>query len=53
MDYIPGPDLERLLPSLAPIEKKTTSERIKGEVDEVRQIPALVYFGNFCTLALY
>jgi aminoglycoside phosphotransferase (APT) family kinase protein len=46
MDYIPGANLERLLPSLTPIEKKTNTKRIKDAVDELRRIPAQGYFGN-------
>ncbi|KAJ5492698.1 hypothetical protein N7539_001444 [Penicillium diatomitis] len=46
MDYIPGTDLEKLLPSLTTIEKKAISARIKCAVDELRQIPAQGYFGN-------
>jgi hypothetical protein len=46
MDYIPGTDLEKLLPSLTPVEKKTISIRTKGAIDELRQIPAQGYFGN-------
>lgn len=46
MDYIPGTDLEKLLPSLTPVEKQTISTRIKGAIDELRQIPAQGYFGN-------
>lgn len=46
MDYIPGTDLEKLLSSLTPVEKKTISRRIKSALDELRQIPAQGYFGN-------
>lgn len=46
MDYVPGTDLEKLLPSLTPVEKKTVSKRIKHAIDELRRIPAQGYFGN-------
>lgn len=46
MDYVPGADLEKMLPSLTPTEKKTISKEIKDAVDELRRIPAPGYFGN-------
>ncbi|PYH95627.1 kinase-like protein [Aspergillus ellipticus CBS 707.79] len=46
MDYIPGSDLQKLLPSLKAIEKKTVSQRVKEAIDELRSIPAQRYFGN-------
>lgn len=46
MDFIPGADLQKLLPSLTSAEKKMVSERIKEAVDELRTITPPGYFGN-------
>ncbi|PHH51545.1 hypothetical protein CFIMG_008663RA00001 [Ceratocystis fimbriata CBS 114723] len=46
MDYIPGINLEELLPSLTLTEKKTISKRIKDAIDELRRIPAQGYLGS-------
>lgn len=46
MDYVPGTDLEKLLPSLTSVEKRTVSKRIRNAIDELRRIPAQGYFGN-------
>ncbi|KGO36258.1 Aminoglycoside phosphotransferase [Penicillium expansum] len=46
MDFIPGTDLQKLLPSLTPAEKTTVSERIKETLNELRTIPPPGYFGN-------
>ncbi|CAI7592735.1 unnamed protein product [Penicillium viridicatum] len=46
MDFIPGADLQILLPSLTPAEKTKVSKRIKEAVDELRTISPPGYFGN-------
>ncbi|KAJ5530181.1 Aminoglycoside phosphotransferase [Penicillium freii] len=46
MDFIPGVDLQKLLPSLTPAEKTKVSKRIKEAVDELRTISPPGYFGN-------
>lgn len=46
MDFVPGSDLQKLLPSLTPAEKKKVSERIKEQIDELRSIPPPDYLGN-------
>jgi aminoglycoside phosphotransferase (APT) family kinase protein len=46
MDFIPGTDLQKLLPSLTPIEKTTITKRIKQAINELRTIPSPDYFGN-------
>ncbi|CAG7965469.1 unnamed protein product [Penicillium nalgiovense] len=50
MDFVPGTDLQKLLPSLTPTEKTTISQRIRQAVNELRTIPSPGYFGNLnCT----
>ncbi|KAJ5339075.1 hypothetical protein N7452_005803 [Penicillium brevicompactum] len=46
MDFVPGTDLQKLLPSLTPAEKKTVSKRIKDSICELREIATPDYLGN-------
>ncbi|CAI7652672.1 unnamed protein product [Penicillium glandicola] len=46
MDFVPGTDLQKLLPSLTPTEKTTISKIIKHAISELRKIPSPDYFGN-------
>lgn len=46
MDYVPGIDLEKLLPSLTPTEKKAISNEIKDAINKMRHIPDQGYLGN-------
>ena len=50
MDFVPGTDLQKLLPSLTPTEKTTISQRIRQAVNELRTIPSPGHFWNLnCT----
>ena len=46
MDFVPGTDLQKLLPSLTPAEKKAVSKRIKDAIGELREMATPDYFGN-------
>ncbi|CAI7634431.1 unnamed protein product [Penicillium bialowiezense] len=46
MDFVPGTDLQKLLPSLTPTEKATISKRIKEAIDKMRRLPSTDYIGN-------
>ncbi|CAG8882932.1 unnamed protein product [Penicillium egyptiacum] len=46
MDFVPGTDLQELLPSLTTAEKTTFSERIKETINELRTIPPPDNLGN-------
>lgn len=45
MEYLPGDTLQKLLPSLNPVEKATISNLIKDAITELRSIPPPDYFG--------
>ncbi|KAJ5138635.1 Ribonuclease P Rpp40 [Penicillium bovifimosum] len=46
MDYVPGTDLQKLLPSLTSTEKTMISQRIRQAINELRTIPSPGYFGS-------
>ena len=46
MDYIPGDDLQKLLPSLTPSEKAVICRLIRDSIVKLRKIPAPDYLGT-------
>ena len=46
MDYIPGNDLQKLLPSLTPSEKSIICRLIRDSINQLREIPAPGYLGT-------
>ncbi|KAJ5320439.1 hypothetical protein N7508_000722 [Penicillium antarcticum] len=46
LDFVPGTDLPKLLPSLAPTEKTTISQRIRQAIKELRTIPSPGFLGT-------
>lgn len=46
MDYIPGDDLQKLLPSLTPSEKTVICRLVRNAIVELRKIPAPDYLGT-------